>query len=81
MKVIGAKRIQGVFNDRPYDNYNLYVAPENADNVVFGVCPNVVKVKASVLLESVSDVLALKDKDIDCFYDQYKNVVKINVLS
>lgn len=81
MKLVGIKRVKGTFNDRPYDNYNLYVTDDNSDGVIFGDCPRCIKVKADIMHSSVpeEDLKKLKNIRIDFYYNAYKNVVKVIV--
>lgn len=81
MKVIGLKRVTGTFNDKPYDNYNIYCLPDYNDGVVFGYTPNCIKVKATVLHECVmpENIKSLENQNIDFYYDAYRNVTKVFV--
>ena len=79
MKVIGIKHLTGTFNDRPYDNYNIYCINENDPNMLIGYSTQVIKVKSQLLNDQYPDPKQLINKEIDCFYDSYKNVVQINL--
>lgn len=82
MKIVGIKRVQGTFNDKKYDNYNLYVTDDNTDGIVFGDCPRIIKVKSDVLHSSVpeEDIKKLKNIRCDFYYNAYKQVVKVVLL-
>lgn len=87
MKVIGIQQKTGTYEGRPYDNYVLYCTQDSSRDgvkVIAGTCPDVsLKVKASVLYESIpaEKVAALLGHDINCYYDQYKNVCKVILVS
>ena len=82
MKLVGLKRVQGTFNDKPYDNFYLYVTNENTEGIVFGECPSSIKVKSDVMLSSIpeEDLKKLKNIKIDFYYNRYNQVVKVILL-
>lgn len=84
MKVVGVQHQIGTFNNLPYDNYRIYTIDESRQdpNMVFGVCPMVTKVKASVLHQVVASdkIQKLIDRNVMFYFDAYKNVVKVEVL-
>lgn len=92
MKVIGIKHQVGTFEDKKtnkkydFDNYYLYLDDELANNETsqyYGVCPQVVKVKASILHQVVSPdkMEKLLNRDVDFLYDVYRNVALVKVNS
>lgn len=86
MKVVGVKHMTGSFNDRAYDNYYIYCVADQTDNDTsqfYGVCPQCVKVKASLLHTVVAPdkIQKLLDREVEFLYDSYKNVALVNVIS
>ena len=83
MKIVGVRHQVGEFNGNNYDNYRLYIVDESKnDDKSFGICPSYAKVKASVLHEvcAPDKISKLVNRDVNLFYDAYKNVVKMEVL-
>lgn len=85
MKIVGVKHQTGEFNNKPYDNYRIYYVDETKqdnDGMTFGICPTYAKVRASVLHEvcAPDKVNKLIQREVNFFYDAYKNVVKMEVL-
>lgn len=90
MKVVGIKHRVGEFKDRntnnniKFDNYAIYVVDQSRieADMQFGVCPEMVKVKPAVLHQVVAPdkIQKLIDRDIEIYYDVYKNVSKVEVL-
>lgn len=84
MKVVGVKHQSGTYDKRQFDNYYIYGVGDQNDNddiQFYGVCPQCVKVKASVLHQvcAADKVAKLIDRNVYFFYDSYKNVVVVNV--
>ena len=82
LKVVGCKRVQGTFEGNPYDNYNVYCIETDDDKVLFGVCPQNIKVKSDVLhrLVKPEQIKALENKTVMFYYDAYKKVIKVEVI-
>lgn len=81
-KIIGIRNNKGEFNGRPYSNYHLFVQIDSKENCV-GTIVEVIKVKSPVLKEwcernKLPDLNAALGRNIEVFYDQYKNVSVIN---
>lgn len=82
MQVVGLEHKDGTFEGNAYDNYYLYVI-DNAkkDSKALGLCPQKIKVKASVLHQFIAPdqvgELIRSKAEIDFFYDAYKNVAKV----
>lgn len=81
-KVVGLKKQEGVFNDKEYSNYLLYVVPLAKDEkVLFGACPQVVKLRKNFVDNNNIDLNSLYQQTIDIYYDAYRNVSKIDVIN
>lgn len=84
MKVVGVRHQTGIYNKMSFDNYYIYGVGDQNDNddvQFYGSCPQCVKVKASVLHQvcAPDKVAKLIDRNVNFFYDSYKNVVVVNV--
>ena len=68
LNVIGIKKNEGVFNDKPWENFTLHCTKTNKD--VTGLCCEFVKVKTDVLrdtgLKNPTDIVG---KNITLDYD------------
>lgn len=80
MIVKGIKHSTGEYNGNKYDNYILYVINQD-DNNTIGLCPEIVKVKSSLISEVINplNIDSLIDRDINFYYDRYGKVVQISV--
>lgn len=84
MKVVGVRHQTGIYEKKPYDNYYIYgvgVQNDSEDSQYYGVCPQMVKIKASILHEVVAPdkVMKLIDREVNFFYDSFKNVAMVHV--
>lgn len=89
MKVVGVKHNVGTFDDPKtgkainFDSYQVFCTEDVIDeSMQFGVCPKVIKVKAAVLYQIVAPdkINKLIDRNLEFYYDAYRNVSKIEVL-
>lgn len=81
VKVVGAELREGDFNGNHYKNYLFHVVPEQSnENVIFGVCPTSVKVKAKWAEDNDISIKSLNQQTVEFFYDSYGNVAKIDVV-
>lgn len=89
LKIVALKDSKGSFKSKDtnqmieYDNFNIYCVDDEKDNsdVVFGICPDVYKVKKEVVyrLCKPEQVKALENKHVIFYYDAYKKIVRIEV--
>lgn len=78
MKVIGIETKSGEYQGRKYENIILHVAVKSCD--IAGVSTNQIKVKSSRLADILScDLKDIYEKNIDVYYDEYRNVCRIDV--
>ena len=81
-KIVGIKESNGVFNDKPYTNFNLYYQVLNPEKVI-GVQVEKIKVSKVVfdrwLIEAKSnDPKVFIGKEFDeIFYNAYKQVMEL----
>lgn len=81
MKVIGIKHFTGSIDGHEFDVYHLFCNPDNVfigeGNAIYGNCPELVKVKATVLHQVVSPekVEKLIGKDLTVFYGADRKTV------
>ena len=80
MIVKGIKHSTGEYNGNKYDNYILYVINPD-DKYAIGMCPELVKVKSSLISEVINpdNIEHLIDSDINFYYDRYGKVVQLSV--
>lgn len=82
-KVISIVKRSGVYNDKPWNNYQITTARESDSDNVVGLYCETHKVKCDVLDQYLSDhSLSLKsiiNKDIDVAYNKYGRVEYINI--
>lgn len=83
MKIVGVKHMTGEFDGKSFDNYYLYGTDDNTNDKIqiYGICPNCIKVKASILHQVVAadKIEKLIGRSVECYYDSYKNVALVNV--
>lgn len=81
MKIIGVAKREGVFNDKPYLNYRVYMQVDNQDNS-WGIVVKDLKISSKNMdnilynheLLAVSELVGLDVDPGDILYDQYGNV-------
>lgn len=92
LKLLGVQHSTGIYQEKPYDNYNLYVLDEQRkyDNV-YGFVPMMFRrnnrmvpylvVRASVLNQYVSSdqIGKIIGKNINVDFDAYGNAAKIEI--
>lgn len=82
MKIIGIKENKGVYEDRPYTNYSVYLQTDNNVNDC-GICVYTIKIKEyflNVILKNrgftdKSELIGLDVNNI--YYDSFRNVVDL----
>ena len=89
LKIVAIRDSKGTFKSRDngkeisYDNFNIYCVDDERDNsdVVFGLCPEVYKVKKEVLFKSIKpeQVKLLENKHVEFFYDAYKKICLVRI--
>lgn len=81
MKVVGVRHVTGVYEGNNYDNFMLFVTGSGDDKNEYGICPVVHKVRSKVFYQFVAPekIKNLLNKDVEIYYDAYKNVVKIEI--
>lgn len=84
MKVVGVRHETGNFNGIAYDNYYLFgvgAQNNNETSQYYGVCPQCVKVKASILHQvcAPDKVAKLIDREVEFLYDSYKKVALVQI--
>jgi len=87
MKIIGIEEKIGEFEHTPYHNVYFHTAIEFNGEKNKGYCTKVYKAKYDVLEKSfgkaftTAEILNLVGKEVDLFYDEYKNVSKIEIIT
>jgi len=85
MKIIGIEERFGEFENKPYHNINFHCAEEFVNEKSKGLNVSKIKVRYDVLTDSfdkaltTTEVLSLVGKDVEFYYDKYKNVSIVNV--
>lgn len=82
MKVVGIRHVQGVYEGNNYDNFILYVTqPSEDDKNVYGTCPVTHKIRSKVFYQFVApeNIKKLLNREVEIYYDAYKNVVKLEI--
>lgn len=80
VKFVGAEVREGTYQDHPYKNYILYyVENVKSDNILFGVCPQSLKVKAKFVDENNISIKSLNQKVGEIYFDRYGNLTKIDL--
>ena len=80
VKVVGAELKEGEYQGNAYKNYFLYVVDSvKKQTEIFGVCPQVIKVKGKFVTDNDINVKSLNQKVCEFFYDRYGNITKIDI--
>lgn len=78
-KVIGIKHSIGEYQGNVYDNYNFFVGSEDINTV--GTYVETVKVKSTVLKESIGDISIsdLIGQNVSFYYNKFGQVTEVNI--
>ena len=78
-KVIGIKHSTGEYQGNAYDNFNFFVGSEDINTV--GTYVEVVKVKSTVLKESIGDISIsdLIGQNVSFYYNKFGQVTEVNI--
>ncbi len=85
MKIIGIEERIGEFENKPFHNVNFNCAEEFTSENSKGLNVSKVKVRYDVLTNSFdkaltnAEILSLVGKDVEFYYDKYKNVSVVNI--
>lgn len=84
-KIIGIRNNKGDYNGRAYENFTVFVQVDSKENCVgqivetYKVRPNVLA--AYVQQQKLPDYKACLGRNVEFYFDQYKNVSVIQAVS
>lgn len=85
IKILGIEERFGEFENKPYHNVYFHCGEEFKNEKSKGFNVSMVKVRYDTLTKSfekeltTSEILSLVGKDVEFYYDKYKNVTFANV--
>lgn len=85
MKIVGIEEKLGEFNNKPFHHVYFHCAKEFTNEKSKGLNVSAVRVRYDALTNSFdkaltsAEILSLVGKDVEFYYDQYKNVSIVNV--
>lgn len=87
MRIVGIEHKSGVFEGRPYDNYNIHCLSSSSTSLLKGETCETIKVKVSELSQvfgmvmSESDLVDLFGAEIMPLYMRGNRLVRIDILN
>lgn len=76
MKIVGYRHVTGEYNNQHYDNYRVFcIDPSDKNNV--GICPQLVKVKSTIISQMYEDPTKMINDNVEFYYDAFGNVKAI----